>query len=332
MKHCGLPILLACLGCAAGPSKPAPLAGVEALKTTPWEKQGAVERYGREDLELLLGSASELLLPYDIEQAEALRLQLEQTTVDLTAFRCSSSAEAYCLFTALRARSAPGRNVEIGCAAFSSDREFLLWQGRWVFALRPTEPETIGKAELHALAGCLASQIPGPCAVPYFAAALPREGLDPGSVLCFRSGALLRLVPGFRLCSELGIEPGPSGTPAVEGLYAHYTLGEGDAELCVLFYRDKNQARQAMQKIISRLRPDAVSIRTGGGMEQIGLRDGTTVLLILKGRLLVLVPPTTQRRSAARTAAAYLKALSEELKRLRESQRDREADQESKEK
>lgn len=188
-----------------------------------WSRDGETQAFAGEDLYVYINGGAEIYQEYGFRRVVVQDYKNSAgKSLSLEIFEMETPAAAFGMFTFKR--SGQGKDVPIGSGAELEDYYLNFWKGRYLATLTGFDESAETVAGLLAVGGRVEALIPDKADPPPLVAALPGEGLRPGSVKYLRGLLGLNNVYPFPSAHGLGF------AAAVKGDY-----GEG-AFLIVLDY------------------------------------------------------------------------------------------------
>jgi len=215
-----------------------------------WVKDGDPQEFAGEDLYAYIDGGAEIYQEYGFRRIVVQDYEnAAGKSVSLEIFEMETPAAAFGMFTFKR--SGRGKNVAIGAGAELEDYYLNFWKGRFLVTLTGFD-DTAGTIEgLLAVAGPVDARIAGTSEPPDIVAALPEQGLKPGSVKYFKG--LLGLNNVYSLQTARGL----AFTEAVKGDYGD------DTALIVMDYGSAGARASAWNKLRGFLEGSDRFVRSG---------------------------------------------------------------------
>jgi len=210
-----------------------------------WTRDGEPQEYAGEDLYVYINGGAEIYQEYgfrrvvvqDYKNAAGKPLSLE-------IFEMETPAAAYGMFTFKR--SGLGRVIQIGSGAELEDYYLNFWKGQCLATLTGFDESAETVAGLLAVGRQVDARIEGPGDSPELVAALPGEGLRPGSIKYLRG--LLGLNNVYPLHTARGL----AFAEAVKGDYGEgsflMVMDYGSDGSCAAAWRDLRAALESSDR------------------------------------------------------------------------------------
>lgn len=179
-----------------------------------WSRDGAPQAYEGEDLYAYINGGAEIYQEYGFRRVIVQDYgDAADRSVSLEIFEMASPAAAFGMFTFKR--SGGGRPLGLGNGAELEAYYLNFWKGRFLVTLTGFDETAATLEGLAALAGAVDASLRDSAAPPALVAALPEDGLAPGSVKYVRGLIGLNNIYAF------GTARGLAFAEAVRGLYGN---------------------------------------------------------------------------------------------------------------
>lgn len=168
-----------------------------------WSRDGEVQEFAGDDLYAYIDGGAEIYEEYGFRRVAVQDYRTAAgASVSLELFEMATPEAAYGIYTFKR--SGKGKGVALGGGGDLEDYYLNFWKGRYLATLTGFDqaPETL--AGLRALAGAVDAKIAGTAGLPDLPAALPSQGLKPGSVKFLKGPLGLNNVYPFYTAAGLG--------------------------------------------------------------------------------------------------------------------------------
>jgi len=201
-------------GAAAAPRSEGPLrAYLPGDTAVPgWAMDGAPQEFEGEDLYIYIDGGAEIYEEYGF--ARVIVQDYKNTagkSVSLEIFEMEAPAAAFGMFTFKR--SGRGRSLELGGGSELESYYLNFWKGRFLVTLTGFDESEGTVVGLLSIGRAVAAKLPGGGEAPGLIAALPAEGLRPGSVKYLKGVLGLNNVYPFYAARGLAFKE------AVRGIY-----------------------------------------------------------------------------------------------------------------
>lgn len=247
-----------------------------------WVKDGDPQEFVGEDLYTYIDGGAEIYQEYGFRRVVVQDYEnASGKSVSLEIFDMENPAAAFGIFSFKR--SGQGKGVAVGAGAELEDYYLNFWKGRFLVTLTGFDDSAATIEGLLALAGTVDARIAGISKSPDLIAALPEQGLKPGSAKYFKGLLGLNNVYSFQTARGLAF------TEAVKGDYGD------DATLIVMDYGSAEARASAWTELREFLEGSDRFVRIGS--EQGGpplFRDAKSLYLAFAAagpRLLVGISP-----------------------------------------
>ncbi len=188
-----------------------------------WARDGDPQEFEGEDLYTYIDGGAEIYQEYGFRRVAVQDYRNSRgKSVSLEIFEMESPAAAYGMFTFKR--SGKGRSLELGGGGEIEAYYLNFWKGRFLVTLTGFDEAAETLEGLAAVGRVVDTKLPDGGETPGLVAALPAEGLRPGSVKYLRGLLGLANIYPFYTARGLGF------TDAVRGLY------DGEETLILLDY------------------------------------------------------------------------------------------------
>jgi len=247
-----------------------------------WAKDGDPQEFVGEDLFTYIDGGAEIYQEYGFRRVIVQDYEnAAGKSVSLEIFEMATPAAAFGIFSFKR--SGQGKSVAVGAGAELEDYYMNFWKGRFLVTLTGFD-DTTGTIEgLLAVAGTVDARITGTSKPPDLVAALPEQGLKPGSAKYLKGLLGLNNVYSFQTARGLAF------TEAVKGDY-----GDGST-LIVMEYGSAEARASAWNALRGFLEGSDRFARSGSGQGSPPLfRDGKNHYLAFAAagsRLLLGISP-----------------------------------------
>ena len=200
-----------------------------------WQPDGEPRRYDRETLFDFMNGAADLYFTYGFESLTVGQyVDSEGTPVQVEVYEAASDADAYGLFTYNRY----GEPLDLGVEGeLDPGYRLAFWQGRRYVQI--VARGSVDDDVLRAFGRAVASALPEGGQRPALVAALPQDGLEPGSARFFREKMALDNLLWLGNEDVLGLGED------TQGIVARYEREGQGIDLLLVAYPDAQRAQQA---------------------------------------------------------------------------------------
>jgi hypothetical protein len=249
----GLLADLALIPVAAEEARPVSL---DPLKLDGWEAAGPTETYLGEKLYEAIDGFADYHFGFDFQEAQRRFFTQGEKKMEVFIYRFGSPAEAFGLYSVMRPRW--GQPAQVGDDAVCEEGNVCAaWRGPYYLAVTTQGAVAATGEELLGAARAVAQQVGGEYKRPRLPEMLPKENLEPLSVLYFHCLQPLDRVFYLGEGNVLQLAEKPTDPHDVQAVYAEYNQNGRTVIVIAALYPSPEKAQKARDLYVAQLTADA---------------------------------------------------------------------------